>query len=76
MGTGWSLSGFSTIHRCPASVVLDGSKGRVGFDGEDRYCMDGMRLIAISGLDGAHDTEYRTERDSYARIYSLGSKWR
>lgn len=73
VGTGWSLSGFSTIHRCPASVVLDGTKGRVGFDGEDRYCMDGMRLIAISGLDGAHDTEYRTERDSYARIYSLGS---
>ncbi len=73
VGTGWSLSGFSTIHRCPATIVLDKFKGRVGFDGDDRYCMDGMRLIAIAGTDGGAGTEYRTERDSYARIYSYGS---
>lgn len=73
VGTGWSLSGFSTIHRCPASIVIDNFKGRIGFDGDDRYCMDGMRLIAIVGANGADGSEYRTERDSYARIYSYGN---
>ena len=71
LGTGWSLSGFSTIHRCPASVVIDGFKGTVSFGADDRFCLDGMRLIAIgTGLDGVVNTEYRTERDSYSRIFS------
>ncbi len=73
LGTGWSLSGLSTVHRCPASIVIDGFKGRIGFDAQDRFCLDGMRLIVINGVDGAADSEYRTERDSYARIYSRGS---
>ncbi len=72
VGTGWSLSGFSTIHRCPASVILDGFKGTVTFNPpDDRFCLDGMRLIALTtGADGLEDTEYRTERDSHSRIFS------
>lgn len=73
LGVGWSLTGFSTIHRCPATVAIDGFKGSVSFSTDDRFCIDGMRLIPVSGgslQDGGIDVEYRTERDSYARIYS------
>jgi RHS repeat-associated protein len=72
VGTGWSLSGFSTIHRCPASIVIDGFKGKIEFDENDRFCLDGMRLIAIAGADGAGGSEYRTERDSYSKIIAFG----
>ena len=73
LGTGWSLSGFSVIHRCPATVEIDGFKGAVDvrpYPNQDRFCLDGVRLVSLGGVDGANGTEYRTERDSYARITS------
>jgi RHS repeat-associated protein len=70
VGTGWSLAGFSTIHRCPASVAIDGFKGRIDFGATDRFCLDGARLVSLGGPDGANGTEYRIERDSHSRIFS------
>jgi hypothetical protein len=73
LGMGWSLSGLSAITRCPRTLAQDGIRGGVNFDSNDRYCMDGQRLIAISGADGANGTEYRTERESFSKIISYGS---
>lgn len=72
MGRRWALSGLSSITRCPRTVAQDGVRGTVQFDSNDRYCLDGERLIAISGAYGANGTQYRTERDSFARIFSYG----
>lgn len=72
LGVGWSLSGLSVITRCPRTVAQDGTKGAVKFDKDDRFCMDGQRLILISGTYGADKAEYRTERDSYSKIISYG----
>src|SRR5262249_25437385 len=41
-------------------------------DSRDRFCLDGQRLIAVNGAYGAHGTEYRTERESFAKIFSYG----
>jgi hypothetical protein len=73
LGVGWSLSGLSVITRCPRTMAQDGVRGGVNFDLNDRYCLDGQRLIAISGANGAANTEYRTERESFAKIVSYGS---
>ena len=73
LGMGWSLGGLSVIHRCPQTLVQDSTKGGVNFDAEDRFCLDGQRLIAISGAYGADGTEYRTEIDSFSRVISHGA---
>jgi hypothetical protein len=74
LGLGWSLGGLSSIERCPATVVQDGFKGGINYDANDRFCLDGMRLIAVtSGTYGADGMEYRTEIDMGIRVVSYGS---
>jgi len=72
MGQGASISGLSNVSRCRATELLDGYKSNVNFDVNDRFCLDGQRLIAVTGAYGADGTEYRTEIDSFSRIYSRG----
>ncbi len=73
LGVGWSLGGLSVIHRCPATKAKDGFIDEVDFDSNDRFCLDGQPLIAISGTYGAANTEYRTELDGFSKIVSYGS---
>jgi RHS repeat-associated protein len=72
VGKGWSLSGLSIISRCPATMAQDGTISGVNLDSNDKFCLDGMKLLSVSGpgtygLDG---TEYRTETESFSRIFS------
>ena len=39
---------------------------------EDRFALDGQRLILVSGTYGEDGSEYRTEIDSFAKIYAHG----
>ncbi|WP_283810164.1 FG-GAP-like repeat-containing protein [Herbaspirillum sp. C9C3] len=73
LGFGWSLGGLGTISRCPRTVAQDGFRGSIGYDTNDRYCLDGQRLIAINGVEGGDGTEYRTERENFAKIVSYGT---
>jgi len=73
LGVGWSLGGLSTITRCPQTLAEDNAVGTVQFDINDRFCLDGERLIAISGAYGSNGTEYRTERESFTRVISYGT---
>ena len=73
LGVGWSLGGLGVVGRCPRTMAQDGVRGGVNYDSNDRYCLDGQRLIAISGGEGGDGTEYRTERESFAKIVSYGS---
>ncbi|MDW6002749.1 RHS repeat-associated core domain-containing protein [Vibrio mangrovi] len=72
LGMGWSLGGVSNISRCGKNLLKDGRWGGVNFDGNDRYCLDGQRLIAVSGKDGGDLTEYRLEKNGYDKIVSFG----
>ncbi|HIF9111856.1 TPA: RHS repeat-associated core domain-containing protein [Photobacterium damselae] len=76
LGLGWQIEGKSTIARCARTLSTDGQWGGVKFDDNDRYCVNGKRLIAITGKDGAHLTEYRTEVDDgnkYVSFNKVGS---
>ncbi len=73
VGQGWSLAGLSSITRCSQTIAQDGIKGGVNFDVNDRFCVDGKRLVAINhGIDGEDGTEYRLEREEWSRYYSKG----
>ncbi len=48
LGVGWSLNGFSSISRCPATETTDGARDAINYDfngKNDIYCLDGQRLI-------------------------------
>ncbi len=82
VGMGWALSGLAAITRCPQTMATDGVRGAVNFDANDRFCLDGQRLV-LTGQNGvrpppsavtygANNAEYRTERDSFTRVISVG----
>ncbi|NAS25939.1 hypothetical protein GT755_30215 [Herbidospora sp. NEAU-GS84] len=73
-GRGWSLSGMSSITRCGESLSTEGTGAGVRFTNKDRLCLDGQKLMAVSGNYGESGTEYRTEADSMARIVQQGLK--
>ena len=73
LGIGWSLGGLPSIVRCAKTMTQDGVVGGVNYDGNDRFCLDGQRLIAINGTYGADGTEYRTEVETFSRVISHGA---
>jgi hypothetical protein len=73
VGLSWSLSGLPAIARCPQTLATDGVHGAVRFDANDRFCLDGARLIVISGTDGVDGSEYRTEIESFSKVIAHGT---
>lgn len=74
-GMGWSVSGLSSIARCPKTTATDGARGAVRYDETDALCLDGARLIFVpkpGTQEGQHDAEYRTEIDSFQKIVLKG----
>ncbi len=73
VGVGWSVSGLSSISRCPQQPIYDnGNINAVTFTSEDRFCLDGQRLLLKSGTYGAPGSTYYTEIDNFARISAHG----
>jgi RHS repeat-associated protein len=71
-GMGWSLSGLSSLHRCPATIEQDGMVGAVSLTNADKLCLDGQRLIPTVGVYGQLNTVYDTEIESFVRVTQLG----
>ncbi|KZN53723.1 hypothetical protein N474_19320 [Pseudoalteromonas luteoviolacea CPMOR-2] len=61
---GWQITGLSSISRCRQTYAQDGQFSALSFDGNDRYCLDGQRLLLQSGVQGEVDAEYRLEIDN------------
>ena len=62
LGLGWALPGLSAITRVPADFYHEGYIDVVDFDSNDKFALDGQRLISIGG------DQYRTENESYSKI--------
>jgi RHS repeat-associated protein len=75
LGVGWELSGLSAITRCPTTTAQDGvgNADGVDLDGNDAFCLDGQRLMAVSGTNGSVGAEYRTEVESHQKVTSTGA---
>lgn len=48
-GVGWEIGGLSRITRCGRTIDRDGMKGGVNINADDRFCLDGQRLIVTNG---------------------------
>ncbi len=72
-GVGWSLSAGSSIHRCGATFAQDGYSRGVNYSASDKLCLDGQRLIKISGTYGVSGAVYRTELDNFAKVIQSGN---
>lgn len=86
VGYGWSIQGISTITRCPNTKGIDGTSHAVDYTGNDKLCLDGQRLIQTDAggtsvvFPQTNDSlglssgvrEYRTEKDSFARVRAYG----
>lgn len=75
LGVGWRIDGFSVISRCPQTFEQDNNPAprRISFTEQDRFCLDGERLMAVSGVYGGSGTVYRKEQDDFTRVISYGS---
>lgn len=68
MGWSWELSGLSSIVRTGQSEYHDDNNTETDFV-NDRYMMDGQRLMAVNGCRyGSDKSEYKTEIDHMDRI--------
>lgn len=72
-GVGWSLGGLSVITRCEQTLAQEGVRGVVNLDDNDRYCLEGQKLIVlVPGTYAQDGAEYRTENDKFSKIISYG----
>ncbi|MCC5886864.1 MAG: hypothetical protein JJT88_10560 [Gammaproteobacteria bacterium] len=68
LGYGWNLRGLSEIRRCRVGVG-----GDLHLDTSDQLCLDGQRLINVSGGYWQPGSTYRTELQSFSQIVMHGS---
>ena len=73
LGVGFSVDGLSGIVRTPCTILHDGFIDGVDFDSNDRFMLDGQRLIKISGTYGLSGSQYRTEIDNFSRVTLYGN---
>ncbi|WP_175453026.1 PQQ-binding-like beta-propeller repeat protein [Microbulbifer yueqingensis] len=74
LGHGWSIGGLSAISRCRQTLGQDGQARPITWTAEDRFCLDGQRLLVVSGEYGEPGSRYRTEIDSFAVVTAHGGE--
>ncbi|WP_444938962.1 FG-GAP-like repeat-containing protein [Microbulbifer sp. JMSA002] len=73
VGKGWAIGGLSGVSRCRQTLSIDGNVRPINWTESDRFCLDGQRLIQVSGSQyGAVGAVYKTEMDSFATVTSIG----
>ena len=69
-GYGFDLNGLSIISRVPRNKFNDNTAGYVDFTSNDRYALDGARLIQTSNSSSVQ--EFSTENNCFSKIVSYG----
>jgi len=79
LGVGWKISGLSAISRCAKSLSSEGYVEGIDYIGfndygpKDGLCLDGQKLVMLSGGQGLDGSEYRTEHDVFSQITAKSS---
>ncbi|WP_437620613.1 RHS repeat-associated core domain-containing protein [Sorangium sp. So ce1151] len=66
LGLGFSIAGLSAIRRCPSTLAQDGEIRGVRYDGDDKLCLDGQRLVPVG--QAPETIEYRTFPDTFVKV--------
>ena len=72
LGMGWGIAGLPSISICSKSIAQDSVNLSPMYGSTVVFCLNGERLIAVSGQYGADGTQYSTERNNWTRISSHG----
>lgn len=71
LGWAWNITGLSSIERVGATKYHDGINDKVKFDEDDRFVLDGKRLmLSCSQSYGENGATYRTEIDDMTKVIS------
>jgi len=84
LGKGWSIGGLSSVTRCRATreagdfisggTPTDGTPKPINFSADDRFCLDGQRLVtriggaACAAVSGMTVQTLGTELESFQRV--------
>ncbi|MFY1829326.1 RHS repeat-associated core domain-containing protein, partial [Myxococcus fulvus] len=68
LGVGFGLSGLSSITRTGRTLAQDGAHGAVSYDLDDRFALDGQRLMVVSGAYGQTQAIYHTEIQTWRKV--------
>ena len=68
-GYGWNIAGLSAITRMGHTIYHNGAVKGVDFI-DDRFALDGQRLLLGAGIYGAEGSSYYTEVFNGSKIYS------
>ena len=68
VGWGWSLSAYSVISRVPANYYYDNVVQPVQLSTDDRFALDGQRLLLVSGLYGEDGSTYGFEVENFSTV--------
>ncbi|WP_419768876.1 RHS repeat-associated core domain-containing protein [Arcobacter sp.] len=73
LGTGFSLTGLSSIIKCNQSLFSEKNDSSRTYN----YCLDGQRLLLVDTSDvyGSTDSEYRTEINTFSKIIKKSNAW-
>ncbi len=72
LGLGWRLNAASVINRCSQTELIDGEMQGITGTSEDRFCLNGQRLVLVSGNYGEAGSEYRTYPDGRTKVIAVG----
>ena len=67
LGWGWNISGLSSITRTGQTLYHDDNQSVVNLT-DDRFLLDGKRLMLCSGTYGGNGSVYKTEMDEMSKI--------
>ncbi len=69
-GYGWTIGGISAVTRTGKNFFNDGVSSGIKLSTDDRFNLDGQRLILSSGTGayGANGSKYRAEQDNFTRV--------
>ncbi len=70
LGIGWSIAGLSAIARSGSDYYHEHAPTPVSFNSNDKFVLDGSRLVVTSGTYGANGATYSTEAQNYATVTS------
>ncbi len=69
LGKGFSIAGLSSITRTGKHHYFDnGQVSGIASSDNDRFVLDGSRLLVVDGNYGTLNSEYRTEQNSFNKI--------
>jgi len=71
LGMKWNLTGLSAITRCGQTPYYDnGNITAIQLTTQDRFTINGERLIIINGTYGTAGAQYATEAENFTRFFS------